>query len=303
MTSSADAAIDPMLVFDRRLVGRHRRRAAGSLAVHAYLFDTMADAVVERLADIARRFPCSLDLGAHHGGLGRRLLASGTVDTLVSCDLAPAQVASAPGLRLAADEEILPFRDGAFDLIASAGSLHWVNDLPGTLIQIRDTLAPDGLFVGAVLGGATLSELRQSFLEAEARLEGRAGLHISPFLDLRDAAALLQRAGFAMPVADIETVTVTYPDALALMRDLRAMGESNALQARRRVPMARATLAAVAADYATRCPAPGGRVYARFDVVTLTGWAPGPGQPVPKRPGSAQARLADALGTVERPLR
>lgn len=292
-----------MLVFDRRLVARHRRRAAGTLAAHDYLFAAMADAVAERLGDIARRFPRSLDLGAHQGGLGRRLLAGGATDILVSCDLAPALVAAAPGLRLAADEEGLPFKDGSFDLIASAGSLHWVNDLPGTLIQIRDALAPDGLFVGALLGGATLIELRQSFLAAEGRLEGRAGLHVSPFLDLRDAAGLLQRAGFAMPVADLETITVSYPDALALMRELRAMGESNALHGRRRMPLARTTLAAVAADYATRCPAPDGRVLARFDVVTLTGWAPGPGQPVPKRPGSAKARLADALGTVERVLK
>lgn len=302
MKAPPAADIDPMLVFDRRLVGRHRQRAAASLDRHAYLFEAMAEAIVERLGDIARRFPRSLDLGAHQGGLGRRLLAGGTTDFLTSCDLAPGLVAAAPGLRLAADEEWLPFKDGSFDLVASAGSLHWVNDLPGALIQIRDALAPDGLFVGALLGGATLAGLRQSFLEAEGRLEGRAGLHVSPFLDLHDAAGLLQRTGFAMPVADLETITVSYPDALTLMRELRAMGESNALRGRRRVPLAPATLAAVAADYAARCPAPDGRVYARFDVVTLTGWAPGPGQPVPKRPGSATARLADALGTVERPL-
>lgn len=293
------AAPDDMLVFDRRAVARHRGRAAASIERHGFLFEEIAARLADRLEDVNRRFPLALDLGSHDGALGRLILGSGRADALVSSDLAPGLAARAPGLRLAADEEWLPFADASFDLVTSAGSLHWVNDLPGTLIQIRDSLKPDGLFMASLIGGGTLIELRQAFLAAEARVEGTASLHVSPFVDLRDAAGLMQRAGFAMPVADLETITVTYGDVLALMRDLKGMGEANALAARRRRPLRRETLIALAEEYQNRFGLPDGRIPATFEIVTLTGWAPGPDQPVPKRRGSARARLADALGTVE----
>jgi SAM-dependent methyltransferase len=294
-------AADDMLVFDRALVRRHRDRAATGFGAHDFLVAEVADRLVERLGDVNRRFPRALDLGAHDGTFGRMLAGTGRTDLLVSADLSPALVSRAPAPRLAADEEALPFADGAFDLVASCLSLHWVNDLPGTLIQVRRVLAPDGLFVAALLGGETLIELRQAFLEAEALVEGGASPRVSPMADLRDAAGLLQRAGFAMPVADVDTIDVTYGDPFALLRELRGMGETNAIKARRRTPLRRATLMAMAEAYGRRFAGPDGRVRATFQVLYLAGWAPGPGQPQPKRPGSANARLADALGTVEKP--
>ncbi|RJF87969.1 methyltransferase domain-containing protein [Oleomonas cavernae] len=301
MTPRAPAPPAPndMLVFDRRAVARHRERAAATLGRHGFLFEEIALRLAERLDDINRQFPLILDLGAHDGALGRLVAAGGRGTGLVSTDLSQHLVARAPGLRLVADEEWLPFADQSFDLVLSAGSLHWVNDLPGTLIQIRDVLKPDGLFMASLIGGGTLIELRQAFLAAEARVEGAASLHVSPFVDLRDAAGLMQRAGFAMPVVDLETITVTYADVFALMRDLKGMGEANALAARRRKPLRRETLLALAEEYQARFALADGRIPATFEIVTLTGWAPGPDQPVPKRPGSAKSRLADALGTVE----
>ncbi|PWR22379.1 methyltransferase family protein [Zavarzinia compransoris] len=288
-----------MLVFDRGSVARHRARAARDLARHDFLFAEIAERLVDRVEDVNRTFALALDLGCHDGGLGRRLRAAGRIGDLVSADLAPAMARLAGGKALAADEEWLPFADHAFDLIVSSASLHWVNDLPGTLIQIRDALKPDGFFVASMIGGGTLTELRQAFLAAEARIEGAASLHVSPFVDLRDAAGLMQRAGFAMPVVDLETITVTYGDAFALMRDLRGMGEQNALAARRRRPLQRETILALAEEYRDRFGLDDGRIPATFEIVTLSGWAPGPDQPVPKRRGSATHRLADALGTDE----
>ena len=294
-------AIDDMLVFDRHLVRRHRERAAARFAAHGFLVEEIADRMVERLGDVNRRFARMLDLGAHQGALSRLALGAGRAEAAVAADLSAGLVAAAPAPRLVADEEALPFADGAFDLVASCLSLHWVNDLPGTLIQVRRVLSPDGLFVAAILGGETLTELRQAFLEAEATVEGGASPRVSPMADLRDAAGLLQRAGFAMPVADLDTLEVTYSDPFALLRELRGMGETNAVKARRRAPLRRETLFAMAEIYARRFPAPGGRIRATFEVIHLAGWSPGPGQPLPKRPGSANARLADALGATERP--
>lgn len=288
-----------MLVFDRRTVARHRTRAARTLARHDFLFAEIADRLIDRVVDVSRNFPLALDLGCHDGVLGRLLQGAGKVENVISSDLSPAMARLAGGTALAADEEWLPFADHSFDLIVSSASLHWVNDLPGTLIQIRDALKPDGFFVGSMIGGGTLTELRQAFLAAEARVEGAASLHVSPFVDLRDAAGLMQRAGFAMPVVDLETITVTYGDAFALMRDLRGMGEQNALAARRRAPLRRDTILALAEEYRDRFGLEDGRIPATFEIVTLSGWAPGPDQPVPKRRGSATHRLADALGTAE----
>jgi SAM-dependent methyltransferase len=199
--------------------------------------------------------------------------------------------------------ETLPFRDGAFDLIASALSLQLVNDLPGALIQIRRALRPDGLFLGAVLGGATLQELREAFLQAELELEGGISPRVAPMADIREFGGLLQRAGFALPVVDSDLLTVTYVSPLALMRDLRAMGAGNALSERRKTPLRRATLLRAAELYAERYPAAGGRVRASFEIIHLSGWSPHEGQQKPLRPGSAKSRLADALGVKEHRLK
>ena len=193
----------------------------------------------------------------------------------------------------------MPFGDGIFDLVVSALALQFVNDLPGTLVQIRRTLKPDGLFLAALIGGETLTELRQSFAAAESEVEGGVSPRVAPFADLRDLGALLQRAGFALPVTDIDRIIVRYDSAFALMHDLRRMGATNLLIDRRRVPLRRATLMRMAEIYSERFSDADGRVRATFEIVWLSGWAPHPSQQQPLRPGSAKARLADALGTRE----
>ena len=233
-------------------------------------------------------------------------MAPGKVDRLIQADLSPAMARraaatrpAAAGLAVVADEEALPFAPAAFDLALSCCSLHWVNDLPGALLQLRQVLKPDGLLLAALLGGETLTELRQSWLAAEAALEGGAGPRVSPFADLRDAAGLLQRAGFALPVADTDRLTVTYDTPLQLMSELRAMGETNVQLERRRVPTRRATLMAAADHYATHFAGPDGRIRATFQIIYLTGWAPHSTQPRAMRRGTASMRLADALDGTE----
>ncbi len=291
-----------MEVFDRRLLRRRRDRAAATLAGHDFLFREVAERLADRLDDVNRGFPLALDLGCHGGSLAAVLGRRGGIGMLVQCDLslAMARIAAAPGRpALCADEEALPFAPGSFDLILSALSLHWVNDLPGALIQIRRALKPDGLFLGALFGGETLRELRTAFLEAEIAEEAGASPRISPFAEIREAGGLLQRAGFSLPVADVDSITVTYPDALALMCDLRAMGESNALCARRRAASRRATFRRAQALYAERFGRAEGGLPATFQVLYLTAWSPDASQPKPLAPGAARARLAGALDSRE----
>ena len=296
---------DPTTIFDRALVRRRRDRAAATLAGHDYLHREIAERLGDRLGDIDRRFARALDLGCHGGQIGRLAALDGQIDWLAQCDLAPAMAAMAPRgdarVRLAGDEEALPFAAAVFDLVLSATGLQWVNDLPGTLIQLRRALAPDGVLLACLPGGATLGELRAVLTEAELAEDGGASPRISPFVDIRDAAALLQRAGFAMPVVDGDRIAVTYADPRELLRDLRRSGEANALVERRRAPLRRGTLARAMALYRDRYPAPGGRISATFEILTLTGWAPHADQPKPLRPGSATQRLAAALGAEEQP--
>lgn len=294
---------DPITVFDRRAVRAHRARAAARLGGHDFLFREVAERLADRLSDMARGFPTALDMGCHDGTLAATLGGRGGIETLIQCDLAPAmaRAAAANGQpALAADEEALPFAPASFDLILGNLNLHWVNDLPGALAQLRRCLKPDGLLLAAMLGGRTLQELRAALMEAEIAEESGASPRVSPFADIRDAGHLLQRAGFALPVVDVDTIPVTYPDALKLMRDLRGMGETNAVHARRRGATRRATLLRAAAIYEEKFAGPDGRPSATFEVIYLTGWAPAPGQPEALKPGSAQARLADALGSTER---
>jgi len=292
---------EPTALFDRRVWRQHRERAARQGCTD-FLHAEVATRIIDRLDGVKRQFRTVLDLGSHSGALSRALAGRPGIERVVAAEpaigflrLMPARVP-----RVVADPELLPFRDAGFDLAVSALALHWVGDLPGTLIQLRRALVPDGLLLAAMLGGATLCELRTVLIEAELAETGGAGPRVSPTAELADAASLLQRAGFAMPVADADPIAVAYPDALALMRDLRAMGETNALSARSRTPLRRATLARAAQLYAERFGRPDGRVTASFEVLFLTGWAPAASQPQPLRPGSAQRRLADALGTVEK---
>jgi len=293
------ATPDPLLVFDRAVLRQRRDRAARGWDRQAFLKREIAERLVERLDDVRRSFALALDLGCHGDEVATALGDRTTVGQLVRSDLGLAFARRARGPAVVADEEALPFAPQSFDLVLSAMSLHWVNDLPGTLIQIGRILKPDGLFLGAMLGGGTLWQLRQALAAAESEIEGGLSPRVSPFADLRDAAGLLQRAGFALPVADGETIEVDYESALALMRDLGAMGEGNLVVERRRGLTRRATLLRAAEIYGERFALPSGRVAASFEVLFLHGWAPHASQPKPLKPGSAARRLADALDTAE----
>jgi SAM-dependent methyltransferase len=285
------------IVFDRMLL-RARRRRARALGPVTFLLDRVAFDLAERLDAVLREFPLAADLGTPADALRRALADKTSIGTLIAVDTLPAQ-----GLAVVADEEMLPFRDASLDLVVSALALQFVNDLPGTLIQIRRALKPDGLFLAALLGGETLTELRQAFAAAEAEIEGGVSPHVAPFADVRELGALLQRAGFALPVTDVDRLTVRYASPFALMADLRRMGATNALAERRRTPLRRATLARMAEIYAAQFADPDGRIRATFEIVWLSGWAPHESQQKPLRPGSAQTRLADALGVRENPLK
>jgi SAM-dependent methyltransferase len=299
----------PPLLFDRALHRARLERAAPGYAAADFLKRRAAEDAAWRLSAILRDFPLAVDLSARHGLFAEALCegpAPGRVGTLIEADLSSAMLArvGASGPRVVVDEERLPFAEASLDLAVSLLSLHWTNDLVGALIQIRRALKPDGLFLGAFLGGATLTELRQSLTEAEAEIAGGSGPRVSPFADALDAAGLLQRAGFALPVSDIDRVTVRYDHPLKLLADLRAMGETNVLFDRPRRRLTRAVLARTFEIYAERFGEPDGRLPATFEIVSLTGWAPAESQPKPLKPGSAKMRLADALGVVEhRPSR
>jgi SAM-dependent methyltransferase len=295
----------PPRLFDRALHRVRLARAAPAFSGAGFLKARVAEDVCWRLSAILRRFPLAVDLSARSGEFARAVQAGAEpvrIDTLVEADLAAPMLASGAQrspLQVVVDEERLAFAPASFDLAVSLLSLHWTNDLVGALVQVRRALKPDGLFVGALFGGATLVELRQALLQAEAELEGGAGPRVSPFADAQDGASLLQRAGFALPVSDVDRITVRYDHPMKLLADLRAMGETNVLAVRPRSPLSRAVLARMCDIYLERFALPDGRVPATFEVITLTGWAPHPSQPQPLKPGSAKARLADALGVVE----
>jgi SAM-dependent methyltransferase len=296
------------IFFDRALL-RARRQRAVALGAATFLIDRVAAELSDRLESVLRRFERAADLGTPGDQLRQALAAGGKIATLMAVDpffsLPRSRGRVGEGesdganLVIAADEEALPFRDASLDLVVSALALHFVNDLPGTLVQIRRALKPDGLFLAALLGGDTLTELRQSFAEAEAEIEGGISPRVAPFPDLRDLGALLQRAGFALPVTDVERLTVRYDTVFALMHDLRRMGATNALAARRRAPLRRKTLLRMAEIYARRFADADGRLRATFEIIWLSGWAPDQSQQKPLAPGSAKMRLADALGTTE----
>jgi SAM-dependent methyltransferase len=272
------------VLFDRYLLCSRLGRAQ-RLGPASFLLDRVAEDMAERLNAVLRDFRSAAEVGTPADQVGRVLAAR--FEQYKRVDL---PVREAEPLALEAQ---------SIDLAISALAFQFVNDLPGVLAQIRRALRPDGLLMAAMIGGDTLTELRQSFAAAEAELEGGISPRVVPFADLRDIGALLQRAGFALPVADVDRVVARYPSPLALMTDLRRMGAANPLVERRRVPLRRATLVRMMEVYADRFADPDGKVRASFDIIWVSGWAPHEGQQQPLRPGSAQARLADALGTRE----
>jgi SAM-dependent methyltransferase len=291
--------VSPSPMFDHRLL-RARRARAAALGPSTFLLERAAEDLSDRLAAVLRRFDRALDLGTPTDALRRVLAASGKVGTIIAADPPGATRADRPELAVVADEEVLPLRDASLDLVVSALALQFVNDLPGTLIQIRRALVPDGLLLAALAGGDTLTELRQAFAAAEAEIEGGISPRVVPFADVRDMGALLQRAGFALPVTDVDRVTARYPSPIALLHDLRRMGAANPLVERSRRPLRRATLRRMVEIYGDRFSDRDGRVRATFEIVWLSGWAPHASQQKPLAPGSARQRLADALGTSER---
>jgi len=285
--------------FDRRLIARHRARAASGFEHADFLVRRAAEEIGGRLQTTNRSFEAALDLGCHTGILARDILKPTGIPTVVSADLSPAMAGKAPAPRIVADEEFLPLKAGSLDLVASALSLHWVNDLPGALLQIRQALKPDGLFIGALFGGETLHELRDVLMLAETECDGGVSPRVSPFADVRDLGGLLQRGGFALPVVDADQIVVRYDTLFNLMSDLKAMGETNAINDRRRVPLKRGTLMRAAEIYQEKYADPDGRIRATFEILYATGWAPHESQQKPMRPGTAAMKLADALKTEE----
>jgi SAM-dependent methyltransferase len=284
-------------IFDRRLLdARRRRRALDPEAAGArFLLAAVAEELAERLSLVDRRFEYALDLAGHTGEVARAMSAGGQIETLVRLERDPALLRGFAGLGVVADEEALPIAANTVDLVVSALSLHLTNDTPGAIVQAQRALKPDGLFLAAALGGETLGELRSSLIAAETELTGGASPRVAPFIDIRDAGGLLQRAGLALPVADQDRITVRYDSLFELMRDLRLMGMANMLRQRIRKPSARALFLRAAQIYAERFSDPDGRVRATFNIVYLSGWKPHESQQKPLKPGSAKASLADAL--------
>ncbi len=294
---------DPITVFDRQILKLRRDRAATRAQDFNFLFAETAERLADRLDDTTRSFPIAVDLGCHSGELGQIIGKRGEIEQLYQADIsqryakaAQANNAGNTNGTIVADEEFLPFAEGSLDLIISNLSLHWVNDLPGMLLQARRALKSDGLFLASMLGGETLKDLREALMTAEAEEEGGVSPRVSPFVDVKDAGALLQRSGFALPVVDADDLLIDYPDALKLMRDLSGMGESNLVAKRSKKFTKRSTLARAAAIYHERHARPDGRIHAKFQIIYLTAWAPDESQPKPLRRGTGQVSLVDFLG-------
>jgi malonyl-ACP O-methyltransferase BioC len=283
------------MIFDRQLVTAHRNRQATSYQKHAFLKNRVAHDLANRLKHIRRTFQLCVDLGCHTGQLSSALKDI-YPNNLICTDLSGAMVNQVPSsLKIVLDEEALPFSQNSIDLIISALSLQWVNDMPGVLAQIYTCLKPDGLFLASLFGGDTLIELRDCFSTAELELRGGITPRLSPMIAIKEAGALLQRIGFALPVADQDRIRVTYPNPLTLLHDLRHMGETNALYSRSQAFMPRSLITRAFELYQKRYGLADGRIYATFDVITLTGWKPHKSQPKPLARGTAKVNLNDFL--------
>ena len=285
---------NPIEIFDRALLRQRKARAASGMSDHGFLVEHAALDFAERISIMQRHFETCLDLGAHGLFLSERLHETGKTGRIMRASPVTELCFHEDSACIVCDEEALPFAPESLDLVVSAAGLHLVNDLPGTLLQIRRCLKPDGLFLASMLGGNSLEQLRTAFAKAEIATTGGLSPRVAPFADIRQLGQLLQRAGFALPVADTDSLDVTYPSALGLMRDLKSMGVSNMLRDRRKVPLRRATLAAAIEAYASEF-GKGGLVPATFEIVTLTGWAPHASQQQPLRPGSARGSLKAAI--------
>lgn len=289
------------LIFDRALLRRRRGRALEHPQFPDFLHRAAAEEIGHRLDLTLRSFARALVLGAAAGPLAWVLRESGKFGHVVAADWTARGPAGPVDVVL--DEEALPLAPSSLDAVICGPGLEFVNDLPGALVQAARALKPDGLFLAVLFGGDTLWELREAWFAAEAEIAGGVSPRVAPFADVRELGGLLQRAGLALPVADVDRLTVRYPSGLAVMAELKAMGLANALAARRRRPVTRRLLARAAAIYEARFCDPDGRVRATFDLVALTAWAPAETQQKPLKPGSAGARLADALGTREHKLK
>jgi len=283
----------PMEIFDPKALAARRRRAL-NLGPETFLMDRVAEDLADRLGAVKRYFEVAADVGTPSDGVRRALASSEMVGKLFA--FGPAERADIDAV---IDPETVPFAPASLDLIVSALALQTVNDLPGVLTQLRRALRPDGLLLASLFGSGTLQELRESFAIAESDTLGGISPRVAPFADLRDIGGLLQRAGLALPVTDVDRVVVRYGDPLALLYDLRRMGAANPLSARRRAPLLRKTLARAFEVYAERFSDPDGRLRATFEIAWISGWAPHDSQQKPLRPGSAKVRLADALKVPE----
>lgn len=289
----------PIEIFDRHKIRRQRERHAHALAEHGFLIDWAARDALDRLRDIKRSFPKTLQMGLRtSAGISEQLKEQAGAELFLQTDCTPA-LCRGPGQYFVAEDDFLPVAPGSLDLIFSVFNLHNVNDLPGALLQIRQALKPDGLFIAALPGGESLHELRSVLTETELSLKGGLSPRLHPLADKQDMGALLQRAGFALPVVDSDLVTVTYDTMFRLLSDLRGMGESNALKDSNDTPPGRAFFFEAAQSYADKFSEEDGRIVASFEIIFLIGWAPHASQQKPLRPGSAQTKLADALGTKE----
>lgn len=285
------------ILFDTAQLRKQRHRASLHFAQHDFLLHAACERVSDRLDDITHHFPLAADIGCHHGILARTLAAHPRVGTIISCGDTASLLKHAPAPAVLCDESLLPFADNSLDAVFSVGALHWINDLPGLLAQACRALKPDGLFLAMLPGSNTLTELRESLAHGESLVSGGIHPRISPFLDIRDAGSLLQRAGFALPVVDSEPITVTYPDFFALAKELRGMGEASAMLSRPKHAATRALFAATAAHYAAQHSDAEGRLIATFELLTLTAWKPAPTQQKPLARGSATHSLTRALNS------
>ena len=285
--------MDDIRIFDRSRLKILRDRKARKLHEHDFLFRWAADRIAERLEDIKRDFPITLQIGGRVGNIHW----SDKIGDLFTMDHAPAFLKN-DGHAVCADEEFFPFKPGSLDLIISNMNAHTVNDLPGALLQFKQSLKADGLFIGAMFGGETLHELRDSLMQAEMTLKNGVSPRVFPFADKQQMGALMQRAGFALPVVDSEILTVTYADMFALLKDLRGMGEMNVIEKRDKQYPGRELFMNAANHYAHN-HAEDGRIIASFEIIFLIGWSPHASQQQPLKPGSATKSLAEALETQE----
>lgn len=290
-----------MQVFDRDLLRQRRDRAAGDFADFDFLHAAVGEQLLDRLDTVRKELPLILDLGAGTSTLTAPLRQRRGTERVINLDMSARMARRVRGSTVVADEDLLPFAPHSLDAVIANLSLHWVNDLPGALAQIRQALKPDGVFIAAVMGGETLNELRDSLMDAETAVRGGVSPRVSPLIDMADMSALLQRAGFALPVVDRDTIVVDYASPFRLMHDLRGMGATNVSLNRDRRPVPRTMMLEVARIYSEKFPAESeeGGVSATFDVIYMIGWAPAASQPQPLKPGSATVRLADALGSAE----